>query len=107
MCGFDGVRTANYFGRVPIRRTEVEVRVGKLKNRKVAVKDEVTGVMIKVGNDMVLDWIWKMCNIMAFESGVPDDWRSALIVGIVEVCLLSVVVKIYAGILVDRACRMI
>ena len=31
------------FWRKPIRRTEVEVRVGKLKNGKSAIKDEVTG----------------------------------------------------------------
>ena len=30
MCGFDEVRRGKYFGGEPIRRTEVEVRVGKL-----------------------------------------------------------------------------
>ena len=47
MCGFDGVRRGNYFGGEPIRRTEVKVRVGKLKDGKAAGKDEVTGEMIK------------------------------------------------------------
>ena len=42
MWGFDGVRRGNYFGRDPIRRTEVEVRVEKLNNGKAAGKDEVT-----------------------------------------------------------------
>ena len=42
MCGFDGARRGNYFGEEPIRRTEADVRVGKLKNGK----DEVTGKMI-------------------------------------------------------------
>ena len=29
---------------------------------------------------MVVDWIWRLCN-MAFESGiVPEDWRYAMIV---------------------------
>ena len=32
MCGFDRVHRCNYFGGEAIRRTEVEVRVGKLKN---------------------------------------------------------------------------
>ena len=53
MCGFDGVLRGNYFGGEPIRRTEVEVRVGKFKNGK----DEVTGEMIKSGSDRVVDWI--------------------------------------------------
>ena len=34
MCGFDGIRRGNYFRREPIGRTEVEVRVSKLKNGK-------------------------------------------------------------------------
>ena len=33
MCGFDGVQRSSYFGGEPIRRNEMEVRVGKLKNR--------------------------------------------------------------------------
>ena len=37
----------NYFGGKPIRRTELEVRVGKLKNGKAAGKDKVKGEMIK------------------------------------------------------------
>ena len=32
MCGFDGVRRGSYFGGEPIRKTKVEVRVGRLKN---------------------------------------------------------------------------
>ena len=64
------------FGGEPIRRTEVEVRVGKFKNGK----DEATGEMIKGRGDRVLEWIWRLCN-MAFESGaVPEDWRFAVIV---------------------------
>ena len=59
----------------PIGRTEVEARVGKVKNGK----DEITGKMIK-GGDRVVDWIWRLYN-MAFESGgVSEDWRSAVIV---------------------------
>ena len=66
--------------RVPIRRTEVEVKVGKLKNGNAAGKDEVKGEMIKGGGNWVVDWIWRLCN-MAFESGVvPENWRFAVIV---------------------------
>ena len=31
MCGFDGIQRGNYFGGEPIRKAEVELRVGKLK----------------------------------------------------------------------------
>ena len=63
-----------------IRRMEVEVRVGKLKNGKAAGKDKVTGEVVKCGGNRVVDWIWRLFN-MAFESGtVPEDWRSAVII---------------------------
>ena len=49
------------------------MRVGKLKNGKVAGKDEVNGEMIKGGGDRMVGLIWRLCN-MAFESGgVPKD----------------------------------
>ena len=51
---------------------------------------------------------------MAFESGVPEDWRSVVIITLYKgkgdrmeysnyrcICLLSMVQKIYIGILVD------
>ena len=53
----DGVWRGNYSGGELIRRIEVEVRVGKLKNGKAAGKDEVTGEMIKGKGNKVVDWI--------------------------------------------------
>ena len=41
-------------------KTEVKVRVEKLKNRKAAGKDEITGEMVKDEGDMVVDWIWRL-----------------------------------------------
>ena len=78
------------------------------KNGKAALKDEITGEMIKGGGGRV-----------AFESGgVPEDWRSAVIVQLYKgkrertecknyrgISLLSMVEKIYAGILVDGVHR--
>ena len=54
--------------------------MGKLKNRKAAGKDDVTGKIIKGGGNRVVDLIWRLRN-MAFESGVvSEDWRSAVII---------------------------
>ena len=79
MCGFDRIRRGNYFGGEPIKKTEVEVRVREPKNGKAAGKDEVTRKIIKGGDDRVVDWVWRPCNI-TFENGdVPEDWRSAVI----------------------------
>ena len=80
ICGFGGVQRLNNFGREPIRRTTVEVRVGKLRNGKAAGKDEFTGEMIKGESDRVLDLIWRLCNMTFGSSAVPEDWRSAVIV---------------------------
>ena len=74
--------------------------------------DEVTGEMVKGGGDMVVDQIRRQYN-MAFKSGVlPGDRRSAVIVSLYKgkqewiecknycgISLLSVVGKIFAGIL--------
>ena len=57
MCGFEGIQRGSYFEGKPTRRTEVEVRVGKLRNGKAAGKDKVTGEMVKGGSDMLVDWI--------------------------------------------------
>ena len=48
MCDFGGVQRGNYFGGGKIRRTEIDVRVRKLKNGK----DGVIGEMIKGGLDL-------------------------------------------------------
>ena len=88
--------------------------MGKLKNGKAAGKDEIIKEKVKDGGNRVVDWIWRLCN-MAFESGVvQEDWRSAVIVPLYKgkgertefnnyggISLLSVVGKIYSGILVD------
>ena len=55
-----GVRRGNYFGGEPVRRTEVEVRVGKLKNGNDAGKDEVTGELIKGRGNWVVNWICQL-----------------------------------------------
>ena len=39
----------------PIRRAEVEVIVGKLKNGKASNKNEITGKMVKGGGDRIVD----------------------------------------------------
>ena len=74
LCGFNGVRRGNYFGGEPIRRTVVEVIVGKLKNGKAASNDEVTGEMIKGG---VIRWwtgfggcvIWLLRVVLCLMTG--------------------------------------
>ena len=57
LCYFGGVQRGKYFRREPIRETEVESRVGNLKNGKFACNDEVTEEMVKGEGDMVVDWI--------------------------------------------------
>ena len=54
--------------------------MGKFKNGKAAGKDEIIEEMLKGGGNMVVDWIWSLCN-MAFENGeLPKDLRSTVVV---------------------------
>ena len=47
--------------------------------------EEVTGENIKGGGDRVVDWIWRLCN-MVFDSGVAsEEWRSAVIIPCIRV----------------------
>ena len=36
--------------------------------------------MIKGLGDMVVEWIWRLCNMYLENGEVPEDWRSAVIV---------------------------
>ena len=46
---------------------------------KMFLKDEMTGEMIKGVGDRVIDWIWKLYN-MVFQNGVmTEDWRSVIV----------------------------
>ena len=73
--------------------------------------------MVKGGGDVVVDWIWKLCN-MGFESGAVHEYlRSAMILPLHKgegemikcknykgISLLSRVSKKFANILVERVC---
>ena len=115
MCGFNGVRRSSYFRGETIWRADFEVSVGKLKNGITADRDEGMGDMINDGGGRVLCWILRLCN-MTFERGVVSEDRiSAVNIPLHKgkgertecrnykgICLLSMVGKIYAGILVCR-----
>ena len=36
-------------------------------------KDEITGEIIKVGGDRVVDWIQRLCKIASESGVVPED----------------------------------
>ena len=63
MCGFDGARRSNYFGGEPLSEDEVEVRNKRIKNAKTISKDEITGGIIKGGSELVIEWVYKLCNM--------------------------------------------
>ena len=76
MNDFGGIRRGNYFREEPIERAEVEVRVGKYKNGKAAVKDEITGEMIKCRVDLeavsMAPWDAGIVQVLHLVSGVPS-----------------------------------
>src|SRR5678816_3949849 len=115
MYGFDGARRNRYFGDEVISNEGIMGRVRKLKNGKSVGIDEITGEMLKNGGEMVIDSIWKLCNKAFMQGIVPRDWRRVVIVPLYKgkrdkgncrnyrgISFLSVVGKIYTGILVER-----
>ena len=50
--------------------------MGKLNNSK----DEVNGEMVKFGCDIMMDWIWRLCNMDLESDIVPEIWRSGAVV---------------------------
>ena len=58
MCGFDGVQRSNYFRGEMIKRTEVGVRMRKLKNGGAAVKGEVIYIYLLFIKQNLLPPLW-------------------------------------------------
>ena len=52
------------------------MEVGK-KNYKMPREDEVVREMIKIGAYLVINCIWKLCNITFENSVLPEDWNTA------------------------------
>ena len=50
--------------------------MGNLRTGKAAAKDEFTREKLKVGSELVIDWISKLCNMASERGAVPEDWRS-------------------------------
>ena len=74
------VQRGNHFGEESIRMTEVEVRLGKLKNGKTGGENKITGKIVEGEGDMMVDWIWRLYNMTFVSSLVPEYWRFAVIV---------------------------
>ena len=100
MYSFIGVQRENYFGGEPIRRIEVEARVEKLKNRK----EEVSKEMVKGGDDMLVDWVWRLCKWWSVWKLYKVKDEKTECKNYRGINLLSVVGKIYKGILVNWVC---
>ena len=80
----------------------------KIKIRKAPGTDGVCGEMLKYRDDVVVDWIWKMCKLAWQKGRVPEDFQSGIIVPLYKgtgereiwgnhrcVCVLHVTGKIY------------
>ena len=94
---------------------EINSNVRKLKGGKSPGVDEVMGEYLKSGGVSVIEWLARLFNGCFREGGVPKEWKSACIVPLYKgkgersecanyrgISLLSVVGKVYGGILIDR-----
>ena len=64
----------NYFRIEPVSRAEEELRMKRLKNDKETCKYIVTGKMIKIFRELVIDLVWELGNMTS--EGVKTIWIS-------------------------------
>ena len=69
------------------------MRVGNRDNGKGVGKDEVIGGK----GEMVVNWIWRLCNMASERGVVPEDWRSSVIIPLHEGKLEKTEYKNYRG----------
>ena len=51
----------------------------KVRNRDDATEDEVTRELVQGGDELLIDWIWRLCN-KDFESDlVSEGWKSVIV----------------------------
>lgn len=51
-----------------------------MKNGKSSGMNRITCEMLKNGREIVIEWIWKLCNKTFVEAVVQEDWKRPLIV---------------------------
>ena len=97
-----------------ITKEEIRRGVGKLKKGKAEGVCGISGELLKAGGEVVIEWLFKIYN-MVWRTGVaPEDWQRAIIVPIHKkssrrkcgnyrgISLLSIPGKVFARILNDR-----
>lgn len=101
----------------PLTLNDVEQSVHELKNNKAPGCDGIVGEVLKHGGASMSQALYRLCNF-AFDSGtVPLDWMRGMMVPIPKegdprqpahhrpITLLSIVAKVYTGILQSRMSR--
>ena len=75
----DGI-SINYFRVEPVNRAEGEAKVKKSKNVKTIYEDEVRVEVIKSGDKLVINFIWKLCNEALKSCIASEGFMTILIV---------------------------
>ena len=98
-----------------IKRREVVVALGEMRNGKAPGLDGITVECLKKGGEVVVEWLMRVLGVCFREGEVPADWRRSCIVPIYKgkgdkrecgnyrgISLLSVVGKLFGRILIKR-----
>ena len=96
--------------------TEEEIReaIAQLKNNKAPGEDQITGEMLKLGGEPIVQWLTRLaCSIWQSEK-IPEDWQKQLVIplhkkGAYDDCdnfrgiaLLSVPGKVFCRVIQSR-----
>ena len=65
-----------------IRKEEIRNGVGKLKKGKAEGICGISGELLNAGGEIVIEWLYKIYNIVCRTGVAPVDWQRAIIVPI-------------------------
>ena len=98
-----------------ITREEIRQALAKMKGGKAPGMDGVDAEFMKVGGDVMIEWLERLFNVCWREGRVPQEWREACIVPIYKgkgeknecanyrgISLLSIPGKLYGRVIIER-----
>lgn len=66
----------------PPNKSEIENALKFLKNNKSPGTDQITGEMLKAGEEITVDLLFKLFQKIWTEKTIPTEWKESLIVPI-------------------------
>ena len=98
---------------------EITFAVKVMKNNKAPGTDSITAELLKLGGDVVVQWLLNLVSVVWQEESVPEDWTKQLTIPLHKkgsfqdcdnyrcIALLSVPGKVFCKVLQTRLSKMV